>query len=302
MNKEIDRLIIRLAKNKNISIENIYLKGKLRFGNSLVSLNNAIFFGEILGCKKIILQKYKYFYIKHKIVNKKYNMTIEPLYLNKKIRRKSLVLPLVFFYYHYKYIKPEIRINIIKTEILNNLPKVKTNPNDLYIHIRSGDIFESPKKNTYSQPPLCFYRKILQNFKFRKVFIISENKNNPIINYLLEEFNIVRYNKNHFDYDISYLANSNNIVSSISSFLGNIIKFNDKLIFLWEYDFYRLSERYFHLHYSVYNFPRNYTIYRMNPSKYYKKVMYIWYNSIKQRKIMITEKCKSEFIIIKPTL
>ena len=211
MNKEIDRLIIRLAKNKNISIENIYLKGKLRFGNSLVSLNNAIFFGEILGCKKIILQKYKAFYIKHKIVNKKYNMTIEPLYLNKKIRRKSLVLPLVFFYYHYKYIKPEIRINIIKTEILNNLPKVKTNPNDLYIHIRSGDIFESPKKNTYSQPPLCFYRKILQNFKFRKVFIISENKNNPIINsHTLNTW------KNHISYSETKKVG---ILSSESSYL-----------------------------------------------------------------------------------
>lgn len=191
---------------------------------------------------------------------------------------------------------------LIKREILNNLPKCNSNPNDLYIHIRSGDIFESPRNNSYSQPPLCFYQKILKTFKFRNAYIISENKSNPIINILLKNFDNVRYKKNKLNIDISYLANSYNIVSSISSFVTNIIKLNDKLLFLWEYDLYRLSEKYFHLHYSVYNFPHNYTIYKMNPSKKYKKAMYTWYNSFKQRRIMIKEKCKSQFEIIKPSI
>lgn len=163
--------ISKYNKNKNISIENIYLRGRHKFGNDLISLNNAIFFCEILGCKKIILEKNEDLYIEHIIENEKYNMTIEPLYLNKDSLKKSLVLPLLFFFYHYKYIKPGIRFNIIKTEILNNLPKIETDPNDLYIHIRSGDIFEFPSNKAYSQPPLCFYQKIIQTFKFRKVFI-----------------------------------------------------------------------------------------------------------------------------------
>jgi hypothetical protein len=138
-------------------MENIYLKGKLRFGNDLVTLNNAIFFCEILGCKKLILEKFENFYIKHKILDSKYNMTIEPSYLNTDLLEKSTVLPSVFFFYHYQYIKPENRLYLLKSEILNNLPKVETNPNDLYMHIRSGDIFEMRIKADYSQPPLCFY-------------------------------------------------------------------------------------------------------------------------------------------------
>ena len=256
----------------------------------------------MLGCKKLILQKYKDFYIKHKILNIKYNMTIEPSYLNSNLLEKSIVLPSIFFYYHYKYIKPDNRLYLLKEEILNNLPKIVTNPNDLYIHIRSGDIFEKPRKNAYSQPPLCFYRTIIKKFKFRKVFIISENTSNPIINILLKENDNIKYNKNQLNYDISYLANSYNLVSSMSSFFTNIVKLNDKLKFLWEYDFYRLSERFLHLHYSVYNIPHNFTIYRMNPSKFYKKKMYVWYNSLEQRKIMIKEKCKSKFIIKRPSL
>ena len=82
----------------------------------------------------------------------------------------------------------------------------------------------------------------------------------------------MQYKKNPLNIDIAYLANAYNIVSATSSFIINIIKLNDKLKFLWEYDFYRLSERYFHLHHSIYNFPFNYTIYRMRPSKNYKNI------------------------------
>ena len=299
--KELLYKISKFIKKKIISLKYIYLKGKLRFGNFLVTLNNAIFFCEILGCKKILIENYNDLYIKNKIYNKKYNMTIEPIYLNKYLIKKSIILPTNFFFYYYKYIKPENRLNLLKVEILNNLPKLNINPNDLYIHIRSGDIFKNPRNNSYSQPPLCFYKKILNKFIFRKVFIITEDKNNPIINILLKDYDYIRYKKNSLNIDISYLANSYNIVSSTSSFLINIIKLNDRLKYLWEYDFYRLSEKYFHLHYSVYNFPHNFTIYKMIPSKLYKKYMYNWYNSPEQRQFMISEKCRNKFIIIGPS-
>ena len=71
------------------------------------------------------------------------------------------------------FIKQKIRINLLKDEILGNLPKVKAHPNDLYIHIRSGDIFSNSINPSYSQPPFCFYQEILYQFKFRKICIIS---------------------------------------------------------------------------------------------------------------------------------
>ena len=294
--------ISMIIKNKNFSLDCIYLTGQLRFGNFLISLNNAIFYCEILGCRKIIIQKYNALYIKNIILNSQYNMTIEPSYLNHYLLKKCLVIPAIFFFYYYKYIKPDIRFNLIKNEILNNLPKLQINPNDLYIHIRSGDIFINHRSNPYSQPPLCFYKTILNKFKFRQVFIIAENENNPIINIILSEYKYVQYKKNPLNVDISILANSYNIVSSASSFVNSIIKLNDKLKLLWEYDFYRLSQRYFHLHYSVYNFPHKYTIYKMIPSKLYIKNMFTWSNSIEQRNLMIKEKCRMNFKKITPSI
>ena len=80
------------------------------------------------------------------------------------------------------------------------------------------------------------------------------------------------------------------------------MKLNDKIKFLWEYDFYPLSEKYLHLHPSVYTFPYNYTIYKMDSSLTYKKLMYPWINSKKQREMMMKEKCVNHFSIIKPRI
>ena len=47
--------------NKNKTYINIlYIKGISRFGNYLISLNNAIIFCEILRCKKIIIKNNYY--------------------------------------------------------------------------------------------------------------------------------------------------------------------------------------------------------------------------------------------------
>ena len=103
----------------------------------------------------------------------------------------------------------------------------------------------------------------------------------------------MKYNKNNIKLDISYLVYSYNIISSKSTFLLGIIKLNRNLKFLWEFDFYILSERYIHLHYSAYNFSFNYTIYKMNPSENYKKLMLPFYHSEKQINQMINDKCDS---------
>ena len=129
-----------------------------------------------------------------------------------------------FFNYN-KYTKYEYNIDIFKNEIIANLPKLKINKNDLYVYIRSGDIFIKPHR-FYSQPPLCFYKKILENNDFNKIFLITENMNNPVINHILDYFPNIIYNKNKIQMDISLLVHAYNIVGANSSFLSNILRIN----------------------------------------------------------------------------
>ena len=183
-----------------------------------------------------------------------------------------------FFYYQLNFISlgNVNRFHIFREEIINNLPKVKVHPDDLYIYIRAGDIFKIINKpcTCYAQPPLCFYTNILNKFKFRNIRIISEDRCNPILIFL-EQLNYVKFVKNNLKLDISYLANSYNTISAKSSFIVSIVKLNNNLKFLWEYDFYKLSERYLHLHYSVYTFSFNYTIYLMKPSETIKNLCFL---------------------------
>jgi len=290
------------TQKKNITYVNtLYIYGHLRFGNYFISLNNAIIFCEIFGCKKIIIKNN---FINHKIFYLKYNLTIESSHSFNNTDNNSIFLKVTFFMFHCNLtdLGNVNRFFVFRKEILNNLPKVKINCDDLYIYLRGGDIFRNFNKTNryYVQPPLCFYKTILNQFVFRKVIIISEDTSNPVISILFKEYPYIKYNTNNVKLDISYLVNSYNIISATSSFIECIIKLNQNIKYLWEYDFYMPSERYFHLHHSVYTFSFNYTIYKMNVSEKYKKLMFPFINSENQRIAMIEEKCENNFFLIPP--
>ena len=298
--KILDKIYFYYKKNIT-SINKLIITNTIAFGNTLLCLNNVLFYCEILECKNIYLNASNNWYIKNKIVS---NKTQISLIQNSNIDcngRKTLCIPFEGgFCLNPMIIKQKIKLNIIKDEIKRNLPKVKVNPDDLYIHIRCGNIFVNEALPSYAQPPLCFYQKILKNFKFRKVYIISGSTNSPVFNELLKEFPYLIQRNNSLELDFSYLSNAYNLVGSVSSFLITSIKFNDNLKNYWEYDIYRKSEKIFHLHHDVYQFPKNFTIYKMLPSKKYKNEMFSWKNSNEQLKLMINENClNSNFIVIK---
>ena len=210
-----------------------------------------------------------------------------------------------YFYYNNYNIRLENRYNVFKNEILKNLPKIKTNKRDLYIHIRGSDIFRNKDPQfapDYAQPPLCFYQKIINTNKFRIIHIISADKLNPIVDILIKKYKNIKFKIDSIENDISALAFAYNIVGSISSFLISSIKLNNNLINFWEYDIYLVSLGIPHLHHSLYQYKRHYTIYKMEPSKKYKNKMLIWQGSNEQLKIMLNDKCPNNFTIVKPNV
>ena len=299
---EKKNILKRISKDlrKNITfIDKIFITGH-NFGNSIALLNKYIFYCEIIGCKSIVLDNKFYWFIKKKINLIYNNITIEIDDIYKYTNNSSILFDNESsLYYLFFNIKPEIRIHLLRKEILNNLPDVNSSPEDLYIHIRSGDIFKSKFAYTYSQPPLCFYKKILTNFNFTNIFLISSDNQNPIIRKLINQYHNIINKKNSIKVDISLLINAYNIVGSISSFLISAVQLNYNLINLWEYNIYKIEEKFRHFHYDFYKYPyRNFTIYRMEPTKIYFDKTLKWKNSKIQRKLMIKEKCFNNFRII----
>ena len=197
-------------------------------------------------------------------------------------------------------IKPEIRINYIKDEILKNIPIVSTDPDDLYMHVRGGDIFTNLTLNVYSQPPLCFYEKIIKSHNFKNIYLISQDNLNIVVDSLIKEYPKIIFNINNFETDISLLAHAYHIACSIGSFPISAIKLNDNLKELYEFDIGRLPEKIIWLHHHVYKFNIKYKIYTMTPSDEYASEMFYWEKNSKQLQLMLEDKCPYDFNITIP--
>ena len=270
----------------------IYLNTSFKYGNTMILLNNLLYYTEILNITTIYLNSDMNWPIKDNISYTNLNITIIPP-TNINFKDEKIICFNPNFIYYQKVIIPEIRINKLKNEIYKNLPKINIDDKDLYIHVRGGDIFmcERCEDINYSQPPLCFYKKILNNFSFKNIYIISIDNLNPIIEPLIKEFPKIIHTNNSIQRDIAILSNAYNLVGSVSSFLITSILMNDNLKNYFEYDNYRLTEKYLHLHPQIYKYKITYNVYKMNSSKYYRSKMFPWKNTKFQLDLMLREKC-----------
>lgn len=113
--------------------------------------------------------------------------------------------------------------NIFKQYLIYNynLKNKYTNIFDIGIHIRSGDIFKNNGHKLYFQPPLYFYKKIIDENINKKIVIVFENTNNPIINILIDSYkhkqNIV-FQSSSINDDIITLSKSKILVFSVGTF------------------------------------------------------------------------------------
>ena len=71
----------------------------------------------------------------------------------------------------------------------------------------------------YFQPPLCYYKNIIEKNRYSKIYIIAIDKTNKIIDILLDFNPNLIFNENSIELDIAYLANAYNVIGTISTFL-----------------------------------------------------------------------------------
>ena len=294
--------IISNKTNKKINkIDKIFLSRANPFGNNVICVNNAIFYCEVLGCNQIILKENtkRKWLIKNPIHIKKLNITIEQGPDVDCNDNHTLCAYNVWDILYPFILKPKVMTQYIKEEILKNLPEVNIDPDDLYIYLRTGDIFSYCVVPSYAQPPLCFYEKIINNHKFKNIYIIAYDKRHVVFEPLIKKYPKIIYHKNSLEYDIYLLTHCYNIALATSSLAISSIKFNDNLKNVFEYDILRLYDKFIFLHHHVYKFDINYKIYSMKPSENYRSKMFFWTNSKEQRNLMLEDDCKYDFTIIK---
>ena len=273
--------------NNKLSYVKTLSGGHSMIGNALICLNKLLSICVYIGCQNIIVPKGLQRIIKNPIIYKEKNIMILPETYKKKIKIDIELKSATIFYFQYKNKNFENRLPVLRNEVLRNIPDVHIKSNDLYIHIRSGDIFLNSINPNYAQPPLCFYQKIIIENNYNNIYIFSNGLENPVIGNLLKLYSKILYIKTSVEYAISLIIYAYNFIMSTSTFSSTLIQLNINLKNLYIYSNHNLR---------IKNI--NYTLHKMIPSKMYQqKVIGKWKKTQEQLNLMINEKCiKSKMI------
>jgi len=230
-----------------------------------------------------------FFYNYNVILPKHTYFTTTYIVINKKIKEENKTLTHYDNFYNirinskykkqfYKYIEKTI-------SILKNIFTIKNisplNVNDAVIHMRGGDIFKKKKPHgRYIMPPLSYYVNIINNNNFDKIFIISEDKQNPCINKLLELYENVEFKGKSLEDDIRLLLGSKTVIESFGTFTPYVLLVSNNIT-----NIYRPS----------YQFPsllskcslKKINVFKINLEEYRKKI-FPWENTKEQNNMMLT--------------
>ena len=192
-------------KERNITYIKTLFCERLKTGNALIVLNNLINICENIGCKNIIIPLGLDAIIKRTIFYKEKNIRILPYTFKRKIKSDIDLDSRTIYFFNYKNKRTLFRLRVIREEILRNIPKYKGSENDLIIKLRSGDIFTKFFNNTYYQPPLCFYKKIIKENNFEHITILSNGYENPVVNELIKLYPKIHYTEGTIQEAISLI-------------------------------------------------------------------------------------------------
>lgn len=146
--------------------------------------------------------------------------------------------------------------------LINNINKLPEN--DLVIHIRSGDIFVSNPHPGYVPPPLSYYTKEIDKYKYEKTHIICEDTINPVVNELRKLYKNVVYEKNTLEKDIRIILGATNIIYSVGTFIPSLMLLSNNNKYLYG------------------------KVFENEELKEYYKIMKPWKNTIEQRNYILT--------------
>ena len=273
-------------QKKNLTYIETLSGGYGNVGNVLIMINNMINICEQIRCKNIIAPMGPIEgIIKKPIFYKEFNITIFPNTYKTKIKIDiNLSKNTIFNFRSEIPLKRRLTgLRVIRDEIFSNIPKYYASPKDLYINIRSGDVFVNAINRNYAQPPLCFYQKIINENKYAKIYIISNGHENPVVDELLKLYKEIKFLHGSVEYDISVIVNVYNFVMPTSTFPYTLIWFNNNLKNLYIYGEDDFCPRH-----------TNYTVHKLPSSKKYKEIMIEkWKNTKEQLILMLNENCNN---------
>ena len=243
-----------------------------RFGNNFLQFVNALTMCHLFNYKKLVIYNNFLFF--------KEDFDAGDVHV-KILKENEDKTRLIIGQFYNPYIKINRTIvDTFKQEFYKYIPNITVGENDLYIHIRSGDVYNMFPHEQYSQPPLAFYSDILNLKKWDSIHIISEDSKSPLYPSLIS-FGC-NHQENSFKIDLTYLLSSYNLVLSQGSFGLMVIYLSKNLRLFFNFYYYKSF-------WSNIELTPRYTCF--SDALYFREMVGIWRNSWLQRKILFKSKC-----------
>ncbi len=255
-----------------------------RLGNNITQVKNALLIGLYYNYN-IELQPHIFFNTTRIIINREKKLD--------NIFSKIIDTEGTYFYYQnklssykecFQYNEDKVK-KILKGLFLIDYSEIKNlSENELVIHIRSGDqLITSNANPKYIMAPLCYYKKIIEENNYEKIYIVCEDTINPCVNELLKLYPTAIHKRNTLIEDIKIILGAKHVVSTIGTFIPALLWISNNIekVYVASYDF-TLND-------NVY--PKIKVLNLINMEDY-KEIIVKWENNASQKKLMLEYKYK----------
>lgn len=161
-------------------------------------------------------------------------------------------------------------------------------PNDtLVMHIRSGDIYSTNIQPAYAQPPLCYYKSIINKYKWKRVMILAQDMQNPVIPELIKmgaEFYNFSLKKT-----IQHVYYAKTLVIGFGTFGFGVLRICDQPKVVYEYA--ERDQWYFGYQENGIEFNKTFKIFINARTEEYNTKMYPWKRTSEQITLQLHSKC-----------
>ena len=110
--------------------------------------------------------------------------------------------------------------------LVPEVPVKSSGSNVLTIHVRAGDVFGPRKPAAYGQPPLAYYRLIIDARDWQRVVLVYQDMSNPVVQGLIDfcqSKNLpLTIQSRNLPEDLTTLLGAENIVAGRGSFIPAI--------------------------------------------------------------------------------
>lgn len=256
------------------------------FGNNLFGILNALSIAQDLNITDIYVNSTEFWWIDLEQKLDRFRFLEAPPPRNLNVIRDDFFrsfegYPLRRTKYQYMFV-PHIK---------KRLPKLDLSNETLIIHIRSGDIYSYNFSPNYAQPPLCYYKAILNKYKWKKVMILAEDEQNPVIPELIKlgaefhSFDLIK--------TIQYIFYAKSLVIGFGTFGFGVLRVCDQPKVV--YEFGERNQWDFGYQDNGIEFNQTMKIFINPRTEEYNSKMHPWKRSKEQIKLQLTSKCDTRW-------